>query len=1443
LLVASVVLACRVGGMVEGSTLTVANHADTPVYATAVTVPVATLYNNTGIAAGTPVAFTLSTGSRVPAFPGNDNGVPVVRAFVSLAAGQQLAMQLQPTAAWDSPAAVCSASFNPATRTARIANGVVALDYDANGRWVLTFDGPMAAAVESGNRILIRNCRFDAWLDTEDRGRLQNIDPAPLGLVHVDSATLLEGQARVNADGSVELILRKGFAGLYSDVVLTETFTLLPGQPVVTYRTVFQNNGVAPRYVAYVDNGGVLRGNYGNLLSVQPMVKYEDPNSPAMVLLSGPSNSFLRVAWRSEKCWLGIKSGSGCGIGFSTTTERRTGLAGSTVWWASRNDFFICLVDAEQTEPTNFPFLIRPGAMVDHGLAIVANCGDTNMWSQSRQLFSAVTTGKTPRLNNAYTAYLGGQALLAAQVESFAGPAGMQATGALRSTALDIDFRAPYNLTLNVGQASAQNPLVVRARAMDNPAETHVVLTADTIGSHVVDFTAATGWLGSRKAFTLELDESSGATASVLALGRAPLPAPELNSPAHDASITDIAANFRWRGVEGVLDYELQLASDSGFTAPVTIAVQSEIAWPFFLPTDTQLPGAGTWYWRVRAMADGIGGEWSVPFRIQVSTDRSTQPLVHTITPERPLFTFEGWQVNDWSRFANTIPADIRPYMAFTSALKFDLIEGLRPLRDNGYRAMIRTHHPSPITGWTPLAEVEAVFQAYPNVVGIIGGETLDSLYAGGLRTTYAMRLLQLCAKYGRIYYEADGTYTTNKWEELYARNGEFLQRYRDYLVLAQKNNIHNRQFVSQSSALGLYLAGEIAHHGSWEDGGWYWQQVGFQELGEMFGSRGGDVRLMPRNFWNLTFLMGIARGCAIFSFDGQAGVARVGDTYSIANSGMPASASRAAYMSSQGELTPVFHRYIAPFIRGVLNHNLVPSKAQVMEQVRLAVYNDGVPVGSNPDPYYYQYKALYEGSYGFRDIGVYPGTLMEFFPNAGRYAYFPLLPQGRIELGQGIETVPLSQLMDPAQVRTRFNAAYPQRYQGDALVHLVGDTLAVLNSNENLDERQSYQLPLANRGQFAGIAGTVEPHAYLMGKFSERNRRLWLQANAEYADRNTQLVVTCTREPLVITTPANALVVSQWNAATGDLHLTLSHADGAVEVMLSHPDAVLTGEQSLAEFATSIATPADGGGGPVLWYADFASATANGHMDNRGSAGATPATHQAYRLGAQSYADTFGNPALAYGIAPAGTQSAAVAGSTGLFTTGAQGTVSLLFRTPHDLSGLKVLFQQGSGFELAIDGASARLTYTRGGLQQAYIGSPLAAATWYYVALRWDTTRASGDLTWYLGQAGGRTLESGQLSMDVAGGNAAIMIGGRATSHLFAGPLQHLAVWQRELTDSAIRSIFGATIVPQRQLLIEVSLEKSTDQRTWEPADTGVHDTSAGPVYFRPVITPLGQP
>jgi hypothetical protein len=1128
-LLAALLLALLPGSYAAG--VTVVNHADTPVYAVAFSLPAEQLYAALDLPPGTPLAVL---GQNAALAPGRDNGQEVVRAYLSLQAGERADLRFEPATQWPR---LASAEFDATSVSAVLSNGVVTFDYH-DGQWSLSFAGTI-----SGERRILSGCAMDAWLDAERRGRLMGIEPPAIremGLIHSSESRLLGGEAKTNADGSATLTLRRGFGGFAADITWTETYTLPAGQPALVYRTVFETTSEANRYLAFVELGGGMRGTYGNLLRGNRRFKYENPKAPDRVLLSGGNNAFTRLGWRGERCWVGVESDLGCGIGVATTKEVTRDLPGSSVWSFGNTGFFARLVDPEQE---NFPYEFRAGRALDLGLAFVATCGGVDIWNQARQFFAAVTRGRTPEFASSCAVYLEGRPLQAAEVEEYRDETARQA-------ALEITFQRDYRLVANAIQATAEQPVVITARPL-GAGKPVTVMTLETPGEQEVDFTAVTNWAGKRQAFLLEVNRPPDARLSAMALEPVKFPAPDLETPRDGASLTDLATFFRWRQVKGAIDYELQMARNAEFSAPKTAAVRSEVEWPYCLPADTELPSPGTWFWRVRAIEQGRPGAWSKPRWMKMNDDHGKKPVKHVISPERPLLTIEAFRVKDLGKFTHTIPADLKPYLAFNCRSTRDLVDYLRPLHEAGQMAFVRTHGPVPMPEWIPLADVEAVFQAYPNVLGIMGGETLSTHYHGGPKQLYVNRLLKLCGKYGRIFYDADGTYPSeNKWEELYEKEGALMREYGGHLVFAQKNNILHRQFVSQSSVLGLYLSGEILHQGAWEDGGWYWQQAGFRKLGDIRGQRGGDAWEMPRIFWALNFVMGLSRGCCVYSLEGQTGTAPVRAGWKIAERGLPANVSPAAHWTTEGELTPVFHRFIVPLIRAMIRHRLIPNKPQLLEQIRLAVSNDGVKLAGKHDPYYYEYHPLFAGTYGFKPHGVIPGELMEFFPNTGRYFFIPIFPQGSRDLGHGIQTLPLSQLQDASDVRSRFDQAYPKRYEGDALVMLAGDTLTVLNSNENVDETQNYHLPV-QRGDFLAVAGKIAPHAYLIGKFEDSNNRLWLQANGEYPERETELKLTCMAQPKVTISPSSAATRNNWNAVTGTLTLELSHQNGAVEVKL----------------------------------------------------------------------------------------------------------------------------------------------------------------------------------------------------------------------------------------------------------------------------------------------------
>ncbi len=1160
---------------IQKGKLTLVNNSPTPVYSTAVSFPADAAAKALNLSAGSPIEAVSADGKVLPLFPAKINGASVLRTIVSLKGNERIDLSLRQAKQWGSLEKNATASFDPAAKVATLSNGILTLEY-RNDNWSLAYSANPSATICQKNHL-------DFWLSEKRHGRLMDMGPDKLRAMELlrstESATLADGKATVNPDGSATLVLLKRFPGIGEKVLWEETYTLNASEPILIYKNRWTCTDDLPRYIAYIDLGAALKGEYGPLLQGKLRFKYDTPASGneqtasgisvakttktssegPRILLSGKNNSFTRISWRNERCWVGIDSELGNGLAFSTLKDAYVRfIPGNTVWAIGSSGYFVRLLDDVQE---NQPYEFSKEKPLELGFAIAATCANIGVWNQGRQLFKAVTKGETPSIGDACAVYLNGIPVKPGETPRLdlqgASPTFVADGTTLRSF-LETDFKRPYNLTAKVSGATFWNPLTITATS--DEGESFTLLKFRDSGEKTIDFTAETGWLLSRRIYTLEVHQGSNAKLESLKLDPAPFTAPRLELPVDNLSMTDVASFYRWFQVKGAIDYELQVARSESFESPKIYKVRSEVVKPFYMPEDVELPAPGKWYWRVRAVEEGCPGQWSLARTFNVNNDIAKKPTVFKPTPEHPIFTMEGCRVPDWSRFKDSIPADIKPYIAITTGIynTDDYIGYLRPLAEMNVPTFFRTHGPGPMSYWVPLCMVEEIFQLYPNVIGIEGGETMTAHYRGGENQVYMERLLKLCGKYGRVFYEADGSYPgENKYQALYEKRSKFMEEYKDHLIFAQKNNILHRQFVSQSSVLGLYLDNDILAQGAWEDGGWYWQQVGFRKLGEIMGQRGGDVTNMPRIFWSLNYAMGLGRGCTVFSFEGQVGTTPVPKGWNFAKQGLPeitdgAYRNPAAFWTSDGEFTPTFHRFCLPFIRGVIQHKLVPNKDDLRKNVKLAIYNDGVLKKENGDQYYYEWEAVYRGTYGFRDIGVHPGTLLEFFPNTGRYYYFPVLPQGKRDLGKGIDVLPLSQLGDVAKVKSVFNSAYPEWYTGDALVNIVGDTLTILNSNENTDETQTYSVPLKDRGAFANIAGKIVTHSYLMGKFEDGNRSLWLQANTEYPERDTEMTLTLKSAPKVVVTPAKAAKVNRWDDAAKTLTLVLSHDDGAVEVNIS---------------------------------------------------------------------------------------------------------------------------------------------------------------------------------------------------------------------------------------------------------------------------------------------------
>ena len=1127
----------------DGIPLAVVNLSARPVFATAVSLDAADLWNRLCVASNTPLLVRATDGgSAVPPFGlGDQNGRPALRIFLSLAPGQRMELAVQRAERWPEIGVEVARAPDQGRGVGELRNGIVRVTF-TNGVWSLGFDSTLSGHLapvqmparkgvpdgwEAGAPLLIEGARTDFWIDRERRGRLLNEDPARLGLVPYTRADMLRSEAFIGPDGQPTFCVERRMAGWATNMTVREQYELVPGLPLLLYRIRWRNDGDVPLWVAYVGSGDGVKGRWSPELMPVPLVERQKS------ALQGDINGAeTRPAWLPGLCRVSMESpATGCGVGLSTLLRNGPVGQGSMVWMLSGSGFQCNFIDPVQGQ---FPFEVPAHGFLDNGFAFLASAADVGIYRQTEAAWSALRDGRLPDLPPTCAVYLDGRPIHAQAVTGWADP-----TGTEREVALRLDFNRHFDLQLDVEAASPEAPIRVMARTLPAGRDAVELLRAERPGIHRVYLNKQ---FAAKKETDLSLSLSTEGTARPRrwAVVETLPEAPVVLSPVADAEITDWAAMFRWKAVPLVMDYRIQMARDPDFAQPVEMAVQSSQTSPWYLVPDDRLPAPGVWHWRIRGEKGPLTGAWSEARRLTVNDEHTTRPLRRPLTEQNPLFTLEATWISDFTAFKPDIPPDLAPSVAILAEgmerSGKPVTEFTRGMERMPYAFLLRGHQVS-------LADYEWLFRHVPNFVGVQSGEHLSWLYNGSADMRYTHRLVKLCAKYGMFFHEADGTYKDDKWQLLMDRQGEFVRTYGPWLVLSQKNNIIRRQFYSQSAAMGLWLGGLTHHHGAWEDGGFYWQNAGFSGLGVCRGERSGSLATMPRIFWALNMVMGIGRGCGIYSLDGQ--TLMQGEKILARD---PKSAWPSALWYDSGRTSDAFRRFIVPLVRATVDRGLIPSKDEVLKQIRLAVFNDMKGHGDETVwTHYAEYGPLYAGTYGFRRMGTIDGQLWEFFPNTGRYYFVPVLPQGDQPLGPGVRNLPVSKLQNRSEVAAIFGATYPQTYEGAALVLQVGETLAILNSHENTDEAQSYTVSLGGRGGVDVLSGRIEPHSYVLGKVGEDG--LWLQANTEYPMRNTRMSFTMSEAPQVIVKPASAAVVNRWDASAKRFDLALSHADGAVEV------------------------------------------------------------------------------------------------------------------------------------------------------------------------------------------------------------------------------------------------------------------------------------------------------
>jgi len=488
-------------------------------------------------------------------------------------------------------------------------------------------------------------------------------------------------------------------------------------------------------------------------------------------------------------------------------------------------------------------------------------------------------------------------------------------------------------------------------------------------------------------------------------------------------------------------------------------------------------------------------------------------------------------------------------------------------------------------------AQVENIFANTSNCVGIESGENFWTYTSATVNAVLDM--LRVCKKYNKIYILGEGGWGFSAFVRFFNENYTIMKNegLGDHLVPLFKNTKPYGALVTQSSIMGAWATDLTQAYGTWNDE-WAWTYSSFRNANEfpIYTKSDNNYQRIPYTHYLKSWLLTIALG----------GNTAFMETPSFSRSGI-----------ADANMAP----YLEPFIRGLTEHNIMPSKAAVLAKMKaianpygLHTLSDGtkaeyvsqnlisyqttvVPYKiSNVSTYAEPFGRLYKNTYGIWNDTAYTnmGTVTDRFysgpknslgknsllnavvreviPKSARYMIIPLLPHTSAmdNVPSGVDVVSLSSFSTEAELKSKFESLYPATLNDNgALAFEIDNSFFVINSHENADIDQPFSFELGSTN-IETLSGNMPFQNILFGK-REGTDNYWFQSNGyavkdgntigqRYvcAIKNTILTFRCTAEPrLIIEDGKDSYVQKTWNPATKILQLSISHLGGAVNFRL----------------------------------------------------------------------------------------------------------------------------------------------------------------------------------------------------------------------------------------------------------------------------------------------------
>jgi hypothetical protein len=315
--------------------------------------------------------------------------------------------------------------------------------------------------------------------------------------------------------------------------------------------------------------------------------------------------------------------------------------------------------------------------------------------------------------------------------------------------------------------------------------------------------------------------------------------------------------------------------------------------------------------------------------------------------------------------------------------------------------------------------------------------------YAISPYARYTMDILDLAAAHGKhLSMPLQGT----KWMHLGADalNRPLLDKIAAHgaYVLPVNEHIGPQHLPRQTSVWGIWMAGLTTNWGV-EPQAW-WFENGRMITPGVFGQyQASNTRIMPPPLYRAMILQGAMLGATVYQFE------PFWDLFDYDNSAC-------------------WREVIVPTLREVVQRKLIPTRAQLLDQVKVAYqYKTADSINAYHDILRDVDWIHDEGHLARAAYGVWQRYLQhELIPNKSRCFFLPLLPPSTpaAALAGYDKVIQTGECDSEAAYEALLHAHYPARDTGTAFTASVNGHTYVMQTHENLYERQDYRVSLPRR-------------------------------------------------------------------------------------------------------------------------------------------------------------------------------------------------------------------------------------------------------------------------------------------------------------------------------------------------------------------------------------------